>query len=115
MSSIAADRKNVLRAVTVAGLVALFLAVLLAQSGHLAGIEEMSAEGFGAADLQARFNMSWWAAYALSFIVVSALTVGAGAFYSALIASGVGVAVAVALAGVYWYLRRMTRKQIQAY
>ncbi len=90
---------------------ALLIVLVMATSGALPGAESLG----GWSDLQSRFGLGYWTSYAISFLVMAALTVGPVAFYSALVASGVGIALAIALAAVYWTIRAWTRKQIQSY
>lgn len=105
------ERRHLMQAVLVAAAIALLVTLVLANTGSLPGAESLGEWG----ELQRRFGMSTWTAYAVSFLVMAALTAGPVAFYSALIASGVGIAVAVVLSGMYWTIRSWTRRQVQAY
>lgn len=111
MNVVSYDTRTLIRAGLAISVVALLAVMVLAQSGVLPGSDTVGEW----ADLQRRFGMGSWTSYAVSWLVMAALTAGPYGFYGALIASGVGVAVAIALAAVYWTIRSWTRKQVQAY
>ncbi len=104
-----------IRLLLVTGVLAMFGTMVFAKTGVLVSHDAFGSSGDSLAALQSRFGLGYWTAYAISWLIMAALTAGPYGFYAALVASGVGIALAIALAAIYWVIRSWTRSQIQAY